>query len=133
MPQIHLTKENISKELFNDVMFIVFSAQSAMGCGGKVHFIKQDGTEYFFNFSKDELSCSQVEEYFSPIQQFKRESIPFKEWHLVYLGIQTSIAIKDEVFDTFKLYAKDYPVKNYCLFQNWRKVVQLTLNNKDKD
>lgn len=128
--RIKLTKELLSKELFTDVMFIVLTSSAAMGNAGLVIFIKRDGTEYFFNFVEDELNCSDIEEFFPPIAQFKRDSASFEDWHLVYLGVETSIAIKDEVFSAFKQYAKEYPVKNYKLFQNWRRVVLLTLKGE---
>ena len=130
MLQIHLNKDLLRKEIFTDVMFIVFSSPTAMGNGGMVRFIIRDGTEYFFNFLEDDLKCSQVEEFFPPLKQFKRDSVALEDWHLVYLGVGTSIAIKDEVFPTFKHFAQEYPTKNYKLFQNWRKVVYLTIKGE---
>ena len=129
MPQIHLTKELLNKETFADVLFVVLSAPSAMGNGGLVQFITRNKTEYYFNFLEDELKCSDVEEVFPPINQFKRESERFEDWHLIYLGVGTSMAIKDEVFETFRQIAKEYPQKNYMLFVSWRKIALETLKS----
>ncbi len=127
MEQIHLNKELLSEEIFKDVLFIVFSSVDAMSDAGVVRFINQAGTEYFFNFIEDDLKCADVELLFPPLKQFKKDGIALDECHLLYLGLGTSMAIRDEVFSAFRYFAKEYPIKNYKLFQNWRKVVATTL------
>ena len=127
MSQIHLNKEILKEDLFTDVMFIVFSAPSAMGNGGMVRFVTRDATEYFFNFIEDDLKCSQVEAFFPPLKQFKKDSVKLEDWQHIYLGAGKSIAVKDEVFAAFTQLAEEYPVKNYMLFQNWRMVVRRIL------
>jgi hypothetical protein len=130
MSQIHLTRELLSKELFSDVMFVTLTAPGAMGIAGEVHFIKRDKSEYFFNFITEDLDLTDIEEYFPAITIFKRDSSPRDDWHRVYLGIGLSLGIKDEVFPSFKEYAKEYTQKRYMLFQNWRKAAYLALDAK---
>ena len=130
MAQIHLTNEILKKEIFTDVTFIAFTAPSAMGNGGTVQFITRDCTKYYFNLMEDDLKCSQVEELFPPLKQFKRDSVAYDGWHLVYLGMGMSLAINDEVFPSFKQFASEYETSNYTLFQNWRKIAGLTLKGE---
>lgn len=124
---IKLTKELLNEDLFDDVVFVMMTSPKTMRDFGCVSIIKRDDTEYCFNYLKDDIKCADVEEFFPLLKQLERNGKEPEGWHIVDVGLEKFLAVKDDIFDKFKFYARPFPIEGFNLYDRWRIAIRLAL------
>ena len=124
--RIQINKENLNKELFDDVIFIVCSVAGAMFGEGDVRFISLNGPEYYFNYIDGELKYDEVAQVFPVLKEaFKKDCNVPEGWHRLYLGLGSTMVIKDTVYPAFEKQLKNLP-SDQPIYPNWIRLVHNT-------
>lgn len=51
-------------------------------------------------------------------------------WHILDLGLEKRIAIRDDIFDRFNYFARPFPIKDFGLFDRWQIAIGLALREE---
>ena len=119
---IELCKENLSRELFEDMQFFMYAEVGAMGERGAVNFVKADGTLYHFNYVYGTIDEADVESYYT---MPKRED----GWQYVSLGYGNHLFVRQELYPKFYELIKDYTHKGY-IYKNWIQHAETILSER---
>lgn len=117
MERIQLTRELLSKDLFDDVVFMLYASGGAMAEGGAVRFVTRAGRTYYFNYLRDELQIDDIIPCFPVLTQchftvFGKGSIVPEGWHYMYLGTGNHLILAESVRERFQELIKDYTYVN---------------------
>ena len=117
MELIQLTRTNISKELFDDVVFMLYAYSGAMVEGGAVRFVTRSGKCCRFNYLRDDLDLDDIIPYFPVLTQchftvFGKGSTVPEGWHYMYVGTGNHLIFAESVRERFEALIKDYKYVN---------------------
>jgi hypothetical protein len=131
MQLIRITKENLSKELFEDVVFLKYAEPGAMPKVGVIYFITRDCKLYGFSYLRGDVQLSDVLPLFPALSQcrfnlFGRDSKVPEGWHYMYVGVGNHLMIHGSVYPAFQEQIKDYRLVNE-VSRDWRILAQRSL------
>ena len=104
---IELCNDELTNEIFKDVMFLSFAEGGAMGEPGGILFFVKSGDFYHLNYVYGDIELKKVKVLFPVLGEcqfgmFGIGSIVPKGWNYVNLGMGNHLIVNDEVYDLFK-------------------------------
>ena len=104
---IKLCNDELTIEVFKDVMFLSFAEGGAMGEPGGILFLVKSGDFYHLNYVYGDVELKKVKALFPVLREcqfgmFGKGSVIPKGWNYVYLGMGNHLIVNDEVYDLFK-------------------------------
>lgn len=132
MEPIQICKKDLSKDLFENILFFMFAEGGAMGEMGAVNFIKNDGKLYHLNYLWGDVKFEEVLELFPTLAKcdfgnFGLDSKIPDGWTYVNLGAGNHLIIKNEIYPKFYELIKDYKYMGE-IYQNWIEHANTILN-----
>ena len=118
-----IDKANLTKKLFDDVMFFQIAEGGAMGEAGGVVFINENGESFHLNYCEGDITFSDLLLVFQTLENcyfgfFGMGAVVPEGWNYADLGMGNHLLIASPVYDEFKELTKD--VKRSCeLYSCW--------------
>lgn len=109
---ISITKEELTKELFTDVLFFKIAEGGAMGEPGCVVWVKSTGESYHCNYCYGDITRADLMIAFEPLKDccfgiFGMGTVVPKGWVYVNLGMGNHLLVAESVHDEFKELTKN--------------------------
>ena len=109
---ISVSKEELTKELFTDVLFFKIAEGGAMGEPGGVVWVKSTGESYHCNYCYGDITRADLMLAFEPLKNccfgiFGMGTVVPKGWVYVNLGMGNHLLVAESVHDEFKELTKD--------------------------
>lgn len=132
MKIIEIKKTDLSKELFENIVFFMFAKDGAMGEQGAINFVKKDGKLYHLNYMWGDINLEDVEEKFPTLARCKFSifgivsNVPVG-WNYVNLGAGNHLIVTDEVYPQFSKLISNYklPVE---IYRDWLEHADYIIN-----
>lgn len=129
-----LTKKELNKELFDNVLFFKIAEEDAMVEPGSIIFITADGKKYKFNYLFSDITMQDVTQYFPVITKctfglFGAGSIAPEGWKCLKLGMGNHLIVAENIYKDFFKEIKD--IKDIAeLYRVWQNKAEKVINNK---
>ncbi len=133
-----LNKNDLSKELFDNIAFIKIAHCGAMGEPGVIKFLESNGQWYEINYVKNKMTIEEVGQFFPTLRNceigpFGISSIVPIGWEYVNLGAGNYLLIEESYFEEFWVKVKDFKLYSE-IYKSWEivadKVVKECLTDK---
>ena len=103
---IELCNADLTREVFEDVMFLSFAEGGAMGEPGGILFFNKYGEFYHLNYVYGDAELDKVVDMFPILDEcvfgmFGMGSVVPNGWNYVNLGMGNHLIVNDEVCDLF--------------------------------
>lgn len=126
-----LNKNDLSKELFDNIAFIKVAQCGAMGEPGVIKFLKSNGQWYEINYDK-KMSIEEVGKYFPTLLNcefgpFGVNAIVPIGWEYVNLGAGNYLLIEESYFEGFWVRVKDFKLYSE-IYKSWEIVADKVVN-----
>ena len=126
-----LCKSDLHRHLFDDVVFLMFSAPGAMLDEGTVYFVNRSCQLYGFDYVHGDIEFTDIFPLFPTLEQcrfttFGKGSTVPEGWHYMYLGVGHHLIIEESVFPEFQEQIFDCQYANE-VYAGWRTYVRRTL------
>ena len=113
METIEITKAELKRELFEDVLFVELNEAGAMALdAGTVFVFKADGKQYRMNFCKGDISLNDIIEAFPTMRVWNfglcgNGSTVSDGWHYFYIGLGCHLVTHESVYEGFCAWRTD--------------------------
>lgn len=131
---IRITNADMTKELFEDVMFFSLARGGAMGEPGAVYFYNKGGNLYYFNYVRSCINMNLVGELFPALALFRfgmvgiGSNVP-EGWNYVNLGMGNHLIVNDAVYEEFIDCIGDEYVPSQ-VYRIWMEIAEKILGTK---